>query len=325
MRLAYHAVLAVKDEGEDALAAWRRSSILDCCARRDGSHAGNPAQDHLGDSVMNSSSDLSFAARANAFERTLSLEAVRSLAPAVFASGAHERTSSKYTFIPTERVLAGLMNVGFVPVEARQTHARRSSALHARHVLRLRRRFETVDLNGSVPEVVFLNSHDGSSAYQLRMGLFRVVCTNGLIVSRAAFPAYCVSHRGNVMEEVVSGALKIAENFEGLATQVEQMERRQLLKDDQLRFAERALALRCPDRTEAHMQAAQLLNCRRVEDTGNDLFTILNRCQEALMRGGLARWSASGRLSRTRRIISIKEEVRLNSQLWDLASEVLAA
>jgi hypothetical protein len=56
------------------------------------------------------------------------------------------------TFIPTERVLTGLMNAGFVPVEARQTHARRASPVHARHVVRLRRRFETVQLKGSVPE-----------------------------------------------------------------------------------------------------------------------------------------------------------------------------
>jgi hypothetical protein len=99
------------------------------------------------------STDLSFASHANAFERALSLEAVRALAPAAFASSPHERTSAKYTFIPTERVLTGLMNAGFVPVEARQTHARRSSPAHARHVLRLRRRFETVQLKGSVPEL----------------------------------------------------------------------------------------------------------------------------------------------------------------------------
>jgi len=273
---------------------------------------------------MNSTSDLSFSSYANAFDRGLSLEAVRQRAPAVFAAAAHERTSPKYTFIPTERVLTGLMDVGFVPVEARQTHARRSSPAHARHVLRLRRRFETVELKGSVPEVVFLNSHDGSSAYQLRMGLFRVVCTNGLIVSRGAFPAYCVSHRGNVVDEVVTGALKVSEHFESLAFQVERMEQRHLFKDEQLQFAERALALRYPISVEACMQPSQLLNCRRIEDTGDDLWTILNRCQETLLRGGLSRRAASGRLSCTRRITSIKEEVRLNAGLWDLATEVLA-
>src|SRR5262249_14360137 len=147
---------------------------------------------------------------------------------------------------------------------------------------------------------------------QLRMGLFRVVCTNGLIVSRGAFPAYCVSHRGNVVEEVVSGALKIAEQFESLAAEVERMEQRHLMKDDHLQFAERALALRFQSAAEARMQPSQLLNCHRVEGTGDDLWTVLNRCQEALLRGGLMRRAANGRLSRTRRITSIKEDVRLN-------------
>jgi hypothetical protein len=259
---------------------------------------------------MNALSTLSFSSHANAFARELSLDALRERTPAVFASEPHERTSSKYTFIPTERVLSGLMGAGFVPVDARQTQARRSSPTHARHILRLRRRFETIELKDAIPEIVFLNSHDGTSAYQLRMGLFRVVCTNGLIVSRGAFPAYCVSHRGDV---------------EFLAAQVERMEQRRLLKDEQLQFAEAALAIRFPDPAQRGMQPSQLLNCRRVEDLGDDLWTILNRVQEGLLRGGLSRRSPNGRLTRTRRISSIKEDVRVNGRLWDLAAEVLAA
>jgi hypothetical protein len=207
---------------------------------------------------MDTSSHISFASHANAFAGALSLEAVRQRAPAVFASSAHERMSSRYTFIPTERVLSGLMQAGFVPVDARQTAARRASPIHARHVVRLRRRFETVQLRDSVPEVVFLNSHDGTSAYQLRLGIFRVVCTNGLIVSRGAFPAYCVSHRGNVVDDVIAGALETSERFGSLADQVERMERRTMFKDEQIAFARRALALRFPDPDQHGMQPSQL-------------------------------------------------------------------
>ena len=171
--------------------------------------------------IMNNMSDISFASHGNALARELSLEAVRQRAPAVFAASPHERMSPRYTFIPTERVLAGLINVGFMPVDARQTHARSTSLLHARHIVRLRRRFETVQLNDSVLEVLFLNSHDGTSAYQLRIGIFRVVCTNGLIVSRSAFPTQCVAHRGNIVDEVVIGALQMTERFESLAAQIE--------------------------------------------------------------------------------------------------------
>ena len=257
---AYHGVLAVKDECWDALAALRRSSILDNCARRDLGAAGNPAQDQFKESIMNTSSDVSFASYANTFSRELSLDAVRQRAPAVFAAAAHEQMSSRYTFIPTERVLSGLMNVGFVPVEARQTHARSTSVLHARHMVRLRRRFETVQLNDSILEILFLNSHDGSSAYQLRMGIFRVVCTNGLIVSRGAFPAYCVTHRGNIVDEVVIGALQMTEQFESLAAQIERMEHRRLAKDEQLQFAGHALELRYPKVAESGMEPGQLLD-----------------------------------------------------------------
>lgn len=268
---------------------------------------------------------LTFAPRGNVFRSALTLEDVRERAPAVFAPSAHERTSSKYTFIPTERLMFGLMHAGFVPVDARQTHTRRASPLHARHVVRLRRRFETVQLKDAVPEVVFLNSHDGTSAYQLRVGLFRVVCTNGLIVSRGAFPGICVPHRGDVVHEVIAAALQIAERFDELATQVERMEARQLLKDEQIAFAERALALRYPNVADSGMQPSQLLTVRRVEDLGDDLWTTFNKVQENLVRGGLSRRAASGRLTRTRRITAIREDVRLNTRLWDLATDLLVA
>lgn len=273
---------------------------------------------------MDTFSDLSVPRHANAFSRALSLDEVRQRAPAVFAATAHERTSSSYTFIPTARVLDGLMQAGFVPVDARQTRAR-FSLQHARHIVRVRRRFETVQLRDSVPEVLFLNSHDGTSAYQLRVGIFRVVCTNGLIVSLGAFPSIRVSHRGNVVDDVVAGALEMGERFGVLAGQVERMEQRLLCKDEQIAFAERALRLRYADVLESGMQPSQLLNSRRVEDLGSDVWSTLNKVQENLLRGGMIRRSAGGRLTHNRRITSIREDVRLNSRLWELAAEVLAA
>jgi hypothetical protein len=157
------------------------------------------------------------------------------------------------------------------------------------------------------------------------MSLWRAVCTNGLIVSRSAFPEVYVLHRGNVVDEVVTGALRLAERFDVLAAQVERMESRNLARDEQLRFAERALAIRFAHPAHCGILPSQLLTIRRPEDLGDDLFTVLNRAQENLMRGGLIRRTASGRLTRTRGVTSLKEDVRINSQLWDLAREALAA
>ena len=57
------------------------------------------------------------------------------------------------------------------------------------------------------------------------------------------------------------------------------MEQRRLFKDEQMRFAESALTLRYPEPGQAGMAASQLLNCRRPEDAGDDLYSTLNRVQ----------------------------------------------
>jgi hypothetical protein len=116
---------------------------------------------------MNTSTNPAIAAHGNAFAGELSLADVRQRAPAVFAPAAHERMSSKYTFIPTERVLCGLMGAGFVPVDARQTHARSTGSLHARHVVRLRRRFETIQLKDSIPELSAARDNSGNHKHSI--------------------------------------------------------------------------------------------------------------------------------------------------------------
>ena len=80
---------------------------------------------------MDNLSRFSTVTHGNAFSTGLSLDTLRERVPAIFAPSAHESMSARYTFIPTERVLTGLMRAGFVPVDARQTRARKVSPLHA--------------------------------------------------------------------------------------------------------------------------------------------------------------------------------------------------
>jgi Domain of unknown function (DUF932) len=136
-----------------------------------------------------------------------------------------------------------------------------------------------VALRDAIPEIIFLNSHDGTTAWQLRMAIYRAVCTNGLIVSRGAFPAVCVAHRGDIVDAVIQGALRMAEQFDGLAAQVELMEARLMSEEEQQAFAHKALAVRFADAGEREMQAQQLLVCRRPADQGHDLWRVFNRCQ----------------------------------------------
>ncbi|HEY6641505.1 DUF932 domain-containing protein [Povalibacter sp.] len=273
---------------------------------------------------MNTAAAMVFPVGANAFTRALSMEDVRERAPAVFAASPHARMSGRYTFIQTERVLSGLMQAGFVAVDARQARSRAGNGVHGRHLIRLRRRVETVEIDGTVPEVLFLNSHDGSSAYQLRVGLFRFVCTNGLIVSTEMFPAIRVAHRKDVVDEAIAGAIQLSSRFDALGAVVERMRQRQLEEREQLALAQRAVALRFGEGWDVGVPASALLLPRRPQDTGADLWHTFNRLQENMLRGGLSRRSPSGRLVRTRPIQSIKEDVRLNSGLWDAAVSMVA-
>jgi Domain of unknown function (DUF932) len=273
---------------------------------------------------MDTSTHFSFSRHADIFSASLSLDDVRRKAPAVFAESAHERTSASYTFVPTDRILTGLMRAGFVPVEARQARARYGT-LHARHAIRLRRRVETVQLRDSVPEIICLNSHDATSSVSLRGAIFRVVCLNGLIASVGSFPSIRVRHCGEIVDDVVTGALEMSERFGVLAGHVERMEQRLLCKEEQIVFAQRALRLRYPDPSLSGMEPSQLLTCRRPEDLGSNLWVTLNKVEENLVGGGLSRRSVGGRLTRSRRITSIREDVRIHSGLWDLAEEALAA
>ena len=133
------------------------------------------------------------------------------------------------------------------------------------------------------------------------------------------FPVWRVTHRGDVMRDVVCAAVRVAERFEVLAAAVERMERTLLDVGQRLEFAREALALRFPEDAPGAMEPSQALVPQRPEDVGNDLWRTFNVLQSAVLRGGLVRRSASNRLTRTRRITSLTEDLRLNSALWEMA------
>ncbi len=120
----------------------------------------------------------------------LSDEELRRCAPSIFASQPIDTVSDRYSFLPTSSVLKGMRENGWLPVRAEQqsvrTEARRG---FQKHLIRFARaeHLGSWEKNQVRPEVVLLNSHDKSSAYQLHCGLFRLVCSNGMVVSDARF------------------------------------------------------------------------------------------------------------------------------------------
>ena len=73
-----------------------------------------------------------------------------------------------------------------------------------------------------------------------------------------------------------------------------------------------------------HPWTRTLLQARRSEDEGNDVWQVVNRCQESLVRGGVSdlRHDARGRLRSIRALRGIDSKVTLNKALWGLAERV---
>ena len=268
--------------------------------------------------TINALVDQSTASR-SAFIQELTPTALQGRTPAAFADTAHPSTSPTYSFLPTQRVLDALALAGFVPVGAAQARSRPDRRFAARHVIRLRRRYETVQLTDSIPEIVFINGHDGRTASQFRLGLHRVACTNGLIVSVGPVPVWRFPHRSEILDDVVAAVLQQSELFAQVGAFVERMERTVLEEPQRMAMADQALSLRFAPKRRGSLEPSQLLTVRRPEDVGHDLWRTYNVIQENVLRGGLSRRSASNRLTRTRSITSIREDVRINTALWAMA------
>ncbi|RQP97730.1 DUF932 domain-containing protein [Burkholderia stagnalis] len=250
----------------------------------------------------------------------LSDDQIRRVAPSIFADGKHESRSERYTYIPTIDVLRGLRNEGFQPFMICQTRVRDSSKREfTKHMLRLRHANQIT--GEEADEIVLLNSHDGTSSYQMLAGTFRFVCQNGMVAGENIADIR-VPHKGNVVQNVINGAFDVLDGFDLIREQKNGMRAVTLDRDEQQAFARSALALRY-DPTEvdapAPISESQLLPPRRFEDRRDDLWTIFNRVQENLTKGGLHGRSRSGRAMSTRPITGIDQNVKLNRALWMLA------
>ncbi|WP_321893055.1 DUF932 domain-containing protein [Paraburkholderia tropica] len=250
----------------------------------------------------------------------LSDDQIRRVAPSIFADGKHESRSDRYTYIPTIDVLRGLRNEGFQPFMVCQTRVRAQDKREfTKHLIRMRPASEIT--GEDVNEVILLNSHDGSSGFQLLGGVYRFVCQNG-IVAGETIGEVRVPHRGNIVQNVINGAFDVLDGFDLIREQKDGMKAVTLDRDEQYAFARSALALRYdPSDTEAPapVTESQLLAPRRFEDRRDDLWTVFQRTQENLTKGGLHGRSRSGRSMSTRPITGIDQNVKLNRALWMLA------
>lgn len=277
---------------------------------------------------------------------------IKATAPSVFAVKPWSGVSERYAFIPTIDVINALRDTGFSPVSAAQSRCRVAGKKpFTKHMLRFQHRDDLkggkraapeMDVargyhgehffykKGSQPELVELvltNSHDRSSAYCLDAGMFRLICSNGLIISSANFGSIHIYHSGDVVEEVLKATRDLSARTPAIREQVQRWRAVALTEKHKQTLAQAALICRYGvdqfNNVLGPLTPGALLVARRPEDALNDLWTVTNCIQENMMRGGLEGRSALGRRTRTRPITSINAELDINRRIWACA-EVMA-
>jgi hypothetical protein len=253
-------------------------------------------------------------------EVPLTNEQIAAVAPSIVAEDKHDSRSKNYTYIPTVKVIDALRKEGFEPFMVAQSKPKDDDRLgFARHMIRLRH--ASMVTANEANEIILVNSHDGTSSYQMLAGMFRFVCQNG-IVAGDLVQDIRVPHRGNVIDNVIEGSYRILDEFELIEESRDEMKAIALTRPEQMAFARSAMALKYDKVEEAPIVPEQLIRPQRHADTNDDLWSTFNRVQEHMVKGGVHGRTAQGTRTRTRGINSISDNVKLNAALWTLAESM---
>ena len=247
--------------------------------------------------------------------------ALEHLQPAVTQNAARADRTERYVQIPTTKIITLLEGEGyaFQRSQVKPSRSRVRDPLFARHQVIMRRAGEK-DSNGLGlnAEIIIDNSSDGSSSLRLMAGIFRFICSNGLIVG-TTFGEDRIRHSGNEAADVLKRVAALSKNTAPLFAKIEQWSRTPLTTPQATEFARLASVLRWG--TSERFAVAEVLRVRRAGDDAGDLWSVLNRIQENTVRGGLAGLSLSGRAATSRPLSAIDNATTFNSQLWTLAEE----
>lgn len=240
---------------------------------------------------------------------------------AIYNTKPHPKLSPSYQLVKTAEVIESFKDFGYEVTQliGRVRASARSAGEFSRHMVRLRSNDAKPIVGGVFPEIVVSNSHDGSSAFRVSAGLFRLVCSNGLVVGqRGASMTTRIKHQGSDVQTMVQDIIKnIVEFLPDLENRVNRMRETVLTQAAQEDFSRNVLHMIYGD--SSPLLPITPLMRRRTEDAGNDLWTTFNVIQENMVVGGLNGVNANGNRIMTGGIRAAGRTFDFNSELWDLA------
>jgi len=255
--------------------------------------------------------------------------------------------SDHYSFVPTMNVINDLRELGYEVTDAVQVKARKKSTNgYQKHMITLEHPKYKLDQVNEVeisdgktetqvtkvkeyPQILLTNSHDGGNAFTLSAGIFRLVCSNGLVIKTEDYGSARLVHKGYSFEAVQELVKQFEETVDGVLTKITEMKKVELTKAQQIEFAKQAALLRFKsksyneDNIDKVVNIDDLLNVDRKEDAGNGLYEVFNRVQESLINGKYHYLGTKDKSRKARPIKNFKQSIEVNSKLSKLAFELV--
>ena len=260
----------------------------------------------------------------------LSKDELREIAPSIFSTKPSPEVSTKYSHIPTDKLIDDMDLLGWKVIDAKEVNARtKGTRGYQKHLVVFRN--PDVVINGKdgdtvFPQVLLTNSHDGKNAFTFTAGLFRMICENGLVVSTNEFEKVAIRHMGYDFDELQK---QINEMVERLPLTVESMNNMIDTKMNQksiLKFAKDMLAVRFPEDElrRITIDMDEFITPVRPEDKGDDLWSVFNVIQEKIIEGDFE-YTIGTKHRKARQIKNFKQDMDLNSKMFDVALEYVNA
>jgi hypothetical protein len=140
----------------------------------------------------------------------------------------------------------------------------------------------------------------------MNLGAFRMVCSNGAVRFDKAAESQ-IKHTEVNYRELPQIIANINNKAMILADEINEMKNKQLSFEDMQKFAFNAARLRFDDMSNVDIN--KLLKVNRIEDEGNDVWTVFNRLQENL----------------TADVKNFDKDIFLNQKLFELADQYALA
>ena len=267
----------------------------------------------------------------------LTNEEVKARCPYAFmTTPSNPNVSDKYVHANTATVINDMAKLGWYPVEAKQRKMRKnSSGIQTYHMIAFQNPNISIKQGDDVeafPRIILTNSHDGMNSFRFMIGLFRLVCSNGLIIADENLENLVIRHIHYTFDDLRNLVNKTITDLPEYIKIVNRMKARHLSKVEQYNFAIDALKIRkninVLDESFAVCEKTlqDILSPLRDEDADDSLWTVFNVVQEKMIKGGA--YVEAGKENKLRKMRPVKSFVRdlsVNYKMFDIAREYLDA